>query len=116
MKRVASVVAGVMTAALMVGSGFAADNGRDSAATDKPGRLAMPHSVTGSIVDVNESARTFTVRDSNGKDFVLTTDPSSGSPLSDIKAGGYVKVSYKKAPSGQLVAMKITQAHSTRTD
>ena len=42
---------------------------------EKPGKLAMPHRVTGSVVSVDEAAGTFTVQDSKGKDYVLTRGP-----------------------------------------
>lgn len=97
-----------MTTLLMVGPGFAADTVRGSSTSaEKPGELTMPHRVTGNVVSVDESAGTFTVQDSKGKEYVPTADPTLGSQLSDVKAGGHVKVSYRKAPSGQMVATKI---------
>lgn len=101
------LVAGVMSAFLMVAPGFAADNARETTAAEKPGKLAMPHRVTGNVVSVDESAHTFTVKDSKGKEFVLTADPAMGPQLSDVKAGSDVKVSYKKNRSGQMIATKI---------
>ena len=77
MKRITGVAAGVMATFLAVGPGFAADSMRDSTSIEKPGKLAMPHRVTGSVVSVDESARTFTVQDSNGKDYVLTDRKST---------------------------------------
>jgi hypothetical protein len=41
---------------------------------------------------------------------VLTADPSLGTQLSEVKAGGHVKVSYKKNSSGQMIATKIAPA------
>jgi len=101
----------------MAGHGLAADAAREPISVEKPGKLAMPHRVTGNVVSVDESAGTFTVQDSKGRDYVLTADPTLGSQLSDVKAGERIKVSYKKTPSGQMVAMKITPAEppSTRT-
>jgi hypothetical protein len=115
MKPITGLTAGVMATLLMVGPGFAADSVRDSTSTEKPGKLAMPHRITGNVVSVNESAGTFTVQDSKGKEFVLMADPALGSQLSDVKAGGQVKVSYKKTPSGQMVATKIAPADSLKT-
>ncbi len=43
---------------------------------------------------------------------MLTADPSLGSQLSEVKAGGHVKVSYKKNSSGQMIATKIAPADS----
>ena len=115
MKRTTVLAAGVMATLFMVGPGFAADSVRDSTSTEKPGKLAMPHRITGNVVSVDESAGTFTVQDSKGKEFVLMADPALGSQLSDVKAGGQVKVSYKKTPSGQMVATKIEPADSLKT-
>ena len=115
MKRITAMAAGVMATFLAVGPGFAADGMRDSTSIEKPGKLAMPHRVTGSVVSVDESARTFTVQDSNGKDYVLTADPALGSQLNEVKAGGQVKVSYKKNSSGQMIATKIAPADSMKT-
>jgi hypothetical protein len=113
MKRITGITglaAVVMATLLMAGPGLAADNAREPMSVEKPGKLAMPHRVTGNVVSVDEAAGTFTVQDSKGKDYVLTADPALGSQLSDVKAGGHVKVSYKKAPSGQLIATKIAPA------
>jgi len=115
MKRTTVLAAGVMATLFMVGPGFAADSVRDSTATEKPGKLAMPHRITGNVVSVDESAGTFTVQDSKGKECVLIADPALGSQLNDVKAGGQVKVSYKKTPSGQMVATKIEPADSLKT-
>ena len=118
MKRITGITglaAGVMATLLMAGPGLAADNAREPMSVEKPGKLAMPHRVTGNVVSVDEAAGTFTVQDSKGKDYVLTADPARGSQLSDVKAGGHVKVSYKKAPSGQLIATKIAPADPTST-
>ncbi|HEX9477397.1 MAG TPA: hypothetical protein VGA90_01480 [Methylomirabilota bacterium] len=104
-----------MATFLMVGPGFAAESVRDSTSAEKSGKLAMPHRVTGNVVSVDESARTFTVQDSKGKDYVLTADPSLGSQLSEVKAGGHVKVSYKKNSSGQMIATKIAPADSMKS-
>lgn len=98
MKRITGLVAGVMATFLMatflmVGPSFAADSGRGSTSAEKPGKLAIPHRVTGNVVSVDESAGTFTVQDSKGKEYVLTADPALGSRLDDVKAGGHVKVS-----------------------
>jgi hypothetical protein len=115
MKPITGLTAGVMATLLMVGPGFAADSARDSTSTEKPGKLAMPHRITGNVVSVNESAGTFTVQDSKGKEFVLMADPALGSQISVVKAGGLVKVSYRKTPSGQMVATKIAPADSLKT-
>ena len=115
MKKIAGVAAGVTAALLMASPGFPADSMQQPTATEKPGKLAMSHSVTGSVVSVDESARTFTVQDAKGKDYVLTTDPALGSQMSDVKAGGRVKVSYKKNSSGQMIATKIASAETMKT-
>lgn len=115
MKRITGLTAGVVATLLAAGPGFAADGVRDSMSTEKPGKLAMPHRVTGNVVSVDESARTFTVQDSKGKDYVLTTDPALGTQLSEVKAGGQVKVTYKKNSSGQMIATKIAPAESAKS-
>ena len=99
MKRITGVAAGVMATFLAVGPGFAADAMRDSTSIEKPGKLAMPHRVTGSVVSVDESARTFTVQDSNGKDYVLTADPALGSQLNEVKAGGRSRSATRRTPA-----------------
>lgn len=111
MKRIIGLAAGVLATFLIVGPGFAADSVRESTSVEKPGKLAMPHRVTGNVVSVDESAGTFTVQDSKGRDYVLKADPTLGFQLSDVRAGGHVKVSYKKTPSGQMVATKIAPAN-----
>ena len=56
MKRTTVLAAGVMATLFMVGPGFAADSVRDSTSAEKPGKLAMPHRITGNVVSVDESA------------------------------------------------------------
>ena len=122
MKWMTGLVAGATATLLMVGPGLtvgpglAADSPREATPAEKPGKLAIPHSVKGNVVSVDESANTFTVQDSNGKEFVLTANPSTGRPaLGDVKAGDSVKVSYKKSRSGQMIVTKIAPADSMRT-
>src|SRR5687768_11966863 len=47
MKRITGLAAGVLATLLMAGHGLAADAGREPLAVEKPGKLAMPHRVTG---------------------------------------------------------------------
>ena len=115
MKKITALIAGALATVFVVGPGFAADTTHGATPAEKPGKLAMPHRVTGSVVSVDESARTFTVKDSDGKEFVLTADPATGPQLGDVKAGDHVKVSYKKNHSGQMIVTKIVPADSMRT-
>ncbi len=115
MKAYASVIAGLMVTGLVAGPGFAADNTTSPSTTaDKPGRLAMTHHVTGNVVNVNENAGTFTVEDSKGKEYVLSTQSASGSPIGSVNAGERVKVSYKKAKNGRLIATKVVPAENAK--
>jgi len=104
-----------MATLLVAGPGLAADSMRAPTGVEQPGKLAMPHRVTGSVVSVDQTAGTFTVQDSKGKDYVLKTDAALGSQLGDVKAGDHVKVSYKKTSSGQMVATKITPDEPMKT-
>jgi hypothetical protein len=68
MKRITGLAAGVVASRLMAGPGFAADTMQEPTSTQKPGKLAMPHRVTGNAVSVDESAGTFTVEDTQRPD------------------------------------------------
>ncbi len=103
MKRIIGLAAGVLATFLIVGPGFAADSVRESTSVEKPGKLAMPHRVTGNVVSVDESAGTFTVQDSKGRDYVLKADPTLGFQLSDVRAGlrgGLFRSSVVRGPPG----------------
>lgn len=115
MKVHASVIAGLVAAGLVAAPGFAAQNTTSPSTTaDKPGRMAMTHHVTGDVVNVDENAKTFTVKDSKGKEYVLSTDSASGSRVGPVNAGERVKVSYKKGKNGGLIATKVAPAASSK--
>jgi hypothetical protein len=115
MRRITVLVTGVMATLLVAGPGLAADSTRQPTGVEQPGKLAMPHRITGSVVSVDEAAGTFTVQDTKGKEYVLKTDAALGSKLGDVKAGDHVKVSCKKTSSGQMVATKIAPAEPMKT-
>src|SRR5213078_4602900 len=81
----------------------------ESTPAAKPGKLSMPHRVTGEVVAADQSAKTLTVKDSKGKEYVFTADTDAAGRLADLKAGDHVKVSYKKS-HGQMIATKIAEA------
>jgi len=85
-----------------------------SAPAEKPSKLAMPHRVTGEVMSVDPSGKTLTVKNSKGKEFMLTADADAAPRLNDLKVGDRVKVSYKKS-HGQMVATKITELTQSRT-
>ena len=115
MKAYASVIAGLVAAGLVAGPGFAAQNTTSpSSTTEKPSRMAMTHHVTGNVVSVDESAKTFTVKDSKGKEYVLSTDSGAGSQVGPVNSGERVKVSYKKGQKGGLIATKVAPADNSK--
>jgi len=101
---------------LAVGPGFAAqgtpeNSSRETTTTpaQKPGKLALPHSVTGTVVSVNERAEMFTLKTAKGDTVVLKADADTASQLATLKAGERVKVSYKNS-QGDKIATKIVPA------
>ena len=111
MKAYTSMIAGLIATGLVAGPGFAAENTMSPSTTqEKPARMAMTHHVTGSVVNVDENAKTFTVKDSKGKEYVLSTDSASGAQVGPVNAGDRVKVSYKKGQNGGLIATKVAPA------
>ena len=63
MKTHASLIAGLIATGLIAGPAFAAQNTTSPSTTaEKPARMAMTHHVTGSVVNVDENAKTFTVK------------------------------------------------------
>ncbi|HEX6078263.1 MAG TPA: hypothetical protein VF197_01465 [Methylomirabilota bacterium] len=76
--------------------------------------MAMTHHVTGNVVNVDENGKTFTVKDSKGKEYVLSTQSASGTQVGPVSAGERVKVSYKKAKNGGLIATKVAPAESSK--
>ena len=115
MKVHTSLIAGVIATGLIAGPGFAAQNTTTpSTSAEKPARMGMTHHVTGSVVNVDENAKTFTVKDSKGKEYVLSTDSASGTQVGPVNAGERVKVSYKKGQNGGLIATKVAPADTSR--
>jgi hypothetical protein len=116
MKAYASVIAGLVATGLVAGSGFAAQNTMSPSSTqEKPARMAMTHHVTGNVVNVDENGKTFTLKDSKGKEYVLSTDSAAGTQVGPVNAGERVKVSYKKSQNGGLIATKVAPADTSRT-
>lgn len=117
MKAYASVIAaGLVATGLVAGPGFAAQNTTSPSSTsEKPARMAMTHHVTGNVVNVDENGKTFTVKDTKGKEYVLSTASASSTQVGPVSAGERVKVSYKKAQNGGLIATKVAPADTSRT-
>src|SRR5262245_12017252 len=91
------------------------DSGRTTAApAEKPGMLAMPHRMTGSVVSVDKKANTVNVKDNDGKELTLTADADTAAELARLKPGDQVKVSYKKNDKDQMVATKITTSSAAK--
>jgi hypothetical protein len=80
---------------------------RATAPAEKPGVLAMPHHVTGSVMSIDKKANSVAIRDTKGEELVLVADAETAADLSRLKVGDQVKVTYKKS-HGQMVATKIT--------
>ena len=116
MNRVLGCTAGCLATLLAVGPGFAAqgtpeNSSRETTTTpaQKPGKLALPHSVTGTVVSVNERAEMFTLKTAKGDTVVLKADADTASQLATLKSGERVKVSYKNS-QGDKIATKIVPA------
>ena len=115
MRTHASLIAGLIATGLIAGPAFAAQNTTSPSTTaEKPARMAMTHHVTGRVVNVDENAKTFTVKDSKGKEYVLSTESASGSQVGPVNAGERVKVSYKKGKNGGLIATKVAPADTSK--
>src|SRR5262245_47551858 len=85
-----------------------------AAPAEKPGVLAVPHHVEGSVVSVNKSANSIVVRDTKGKQFNLVADNDTAAELSRLKSGDQVEVTYKKSKD-QMVVTKINLTDSSKT-
>ena len=115
MKVHTSVIAGMIATGLIAGPGFAAQGTTTpSTSAEKPARMAMTQHVTGSVVNVDENAKTFTVKDAKGKEYVMSTDSASGAQVGPVNAGDRVKVSYKKSQNGGLIATKVAPADTSK--
>jgi len=117
MKKATALALGSLALLLGAGPGFVEATGQTSstsAPAEKPSRLVLPHHVTGEVMSVDKSAKTLTVKDSKGKEFMFTADVDAAPRLGDVKGGDHVKVSYKKS-HGQMVATKITETRVARS-
>jgi hypothetical protein len=120
MKKATVLAVGSLALLLGAGPGLVeassqnTSTGSAAAPAEKPSRLALPHHVTGEVMSVDKSAKTLTVKDAKGKEFMFTADVDTAPRLSDVKAGDHVKVSYKKS-HGKMVATKITESRVART-
>jgi hypothetical protein len=90
-----------------VGPGFAAQGGMSGPA-EKPSIFALPHSLTGEVVAVNQGTSVLTVRTAE-RTLSLKADVDTAPQLGSLKAGDRVTVSYKNS-KGEMVAIKIVPA------
>ncbi len=120
MKRILGCAAGCLATVLVLGPGFAAQGpgnsfkeppSRESTTTpaQKPGKLALSHTVTGTVVSVNKKAEMFTLKTTSGNTVLLKADADTASQLGALKSGERVKVSYKNS-QGDKIATKIAPA------
>jgi len=82
-----------------------------TAPAEKPGKLSMPHHVTGEVVSANTNS--MTVKDTKGKEYTFMADTATAGQMANFKQGDHVKVTYKKS-KGQMVATKIAEAQTTK--
>ena len=113
MKRATCLATGLLATVLMTGPAIAGQgvnpSSTDAAPAQKPSMIRMSHRVTGSVVAVDQTAQTFTVRDSSGKTYLLKADTDTAAQLSVLRQGERVKVTYKNS-DGQMIATKISAA------
>lgn len=117
MNRTAALFAAGLATLLLTGPAMAQTTGTSKESTtsdrsstapaEKPGKLAMPHHVNGSVVSVDKKDNSVTIRDSKGKEMTLVADTDTATELARLKAGDEVKVTYKKSKD-RMVATKIT--------
>jgi hypothetical protein len=123
MNRAAVLFAAGVATLLLSGTAIAADRSGSSATTpstapaEKPGVMAIPHNVTGSVVSVDKSTNSVSIRDTKGKELTLVADRDTAAELARLKPGDQVKATYKKSHD-QLVMTKIsdTTAESRSSD
>src|SRR5438552_18229221 len=117
MKKATALAVGSLALLLGAGPGFVEATGQTSSASapaEKPSRLALPHHVTGEVVSVDKSAKTLTVKDSKGKEFMFTADVDAAPRVSDVKAGNHVKVR-STTGHGRIVASKVIETRVARS-
>ena len=113
MNRAAVVLAAGLATLLLSGTAIAADRSGSSATTpstapaEKPSVMAIPHNVTGSVVSVDKSINSVSIRDTKGKELTLVADRDTVAELARLKPGDQVKATYKKSRD-QLVMTKIS--------
>jgi Cu/Ag efflux protein CusF len=123
MNRAAVLFAAGVATLLLSGTAIAADRSGSSATTpstapaERPGVMAIPHNVTGSVVSVDKSTNSVSIRDTKGKELTLVADRDTAAELARLKPGDQVKATYKKSHD-QLVMTKIsdTTAESRSSD
>ena len=116
----ATVLFGAGLATLLLGGpAIAADRSGSSATTpstapaEKPGVMAIPHNVTGSVVSVDKRTNSVSIRDTKGKELTLVADRDTAAELARLKPGDQVKATYKKSHD-QLVMTKISDTTAER--
>ena len=113
MNRAAVLFAAGLATLLLSGPAIAADRSGSSATTpstapaEKPGVMAIPHNVTGSVVSVDKSTNSVSIRDTKGKELTLVADRDTVAELARLKPGDQVKATYKKSHD-QLVMTKVS--------
>src|SRR5262245_27113810 len=119
MNRAAVLFAAGLATLLLSGPAIAADRSGSSATTpsaapaEKPGVLAIPHNVTGSVVSVDQRSNSLSIRDTKGKELTLVADTDTAAELARLKPGDQVKATYKKSRD-QLVMTKISDTTAER--
>lgn len=103
-KRLAGAALVVLSS---VAPGFAAQ-GTMSGPAEKPSIFALPHSLTGEVVAVNQGTSVLTVRTAE-RTVSLKADVDTAPQLGTLKAGDRVTVSYKNS-KGEMVATRIVPA------
>src|SRR4030095_611343 len=94
MNRAAVLFAAGVATLLLSGTAIAADRSGSSATTpstapaDKRVVMAMPHNVTGSVVSVDKSTNSVSIRDTKGKELTLVADRDTAAELARLKPGG----------------------------
>ena len=119
MNRAAVLFAAGLATLLLSGTAIAADRSGSSATppstapAEKPGVMAIPHNVTGSVVAVDKSTYSVSIRDTKGRELTLVADSDTAAELARLKPGDQVKATYKKSHD-QLVMTKISDTTAER--
>jgi hypothetical protein len=119
MNRATVLFAVGLATLLLSGPAIAADRPGSSATTpstapaEKPGVMAIPHNVTGSVVSVDKRINSVSIRDTKGKELTLVADTDTAAELARLKPGDQVKATYKKSHD-QLVMTKISDTTAER--